>query len=127
MNFNTNIEICWAFWKIRFEFKSAYQGEIDYIVHDYEKHEEYRIHYRIALNDYLERYFNGTPKQYQKEVVGALYIAHRTCEKLSKRVFDAFKEHLQNEWNKYIEHSKKRLERFPEYSDIYKDGWVRQN
>lgn len=108
--------------KIRFEFKSSYQGEFDYIVHDYDNKEEYRIHYRTALNDYLEKFYNGSKEEYLRDVVGSLYIVHRTCEKIKPEVVKAFRNHLQDEWNKYLEYCKVKNEFNPEYSHIYSGG-----
>lgn len=107
--------------------ESTYQGESEYTVFDKFESKNFRIRYRFALNDYLERHYNGSAEQYQRDVVASLYIVHKlvSSEPIDKAVFEAFKKYLEDQWLQYLEHCEQRKMQFkgdPEIEKIYLAG-----
>lgn len=108
--------------KYRFSFISAYQGSDDYMVTNCDTREQNRISYRTSLNSYLKKWFNGTPEQYERDVVGSLYYITGCCDTINPEMVQAFREYMQQNADETLIHMRERAEKYkddPELKAIY--------
>ncbi|MDA8139794.1 MAG: hypothetical protein M0036_14180 [Desulfobacteraceae bacterium] len=81
---------------------STGMGSSDFTVYDRAQGREFRIRYRFALDEYQASIYNGPAAEYQRDIVGSLYIANCGGEPMSRELFEAFCAHLQADWDKFL-------------------------
>jgi len=104
-----------------FRPKSTYRGETDYEVYDRETGEEFRMSYLTKYESYEDYKYNGSKEEYERDVVGALhYLRKSNHGHVSMELVDAFVKHLQDDWDKWLEYAKNKIENDRDIgADIY--------
>lgn len=102
--------------RFKFDWKTAYQGAVDYMVFDRKTGNEFRVAYRTQLNGYAEKHYNGTKEKYRRDVVGSLhYLTIHHIDILPIESFpqlaNEFRDHLSKKHKEFIEWAKKQIAR----------------
>jgi hypothetical protein len=104
------------------EPRSSYMGEQTYHVHG-DGRETYEIGYRFAPGgEYFKSIYNGPGEEFERDINGKMFYVARSCGKISRPVFEAFKSLLQKEWDAWLVECEKKKTKFmddPEMLEIY--------
>jgi len=103
--------------RYHFKYISAFQGDMHYEVWDRETGERTRVEFRTHIPAYEGGAWNYTKEEFDRDVAGSAYLL-RGSSKIDWSMVEAFRNHLQQEWDDYLKHCSEKIAQYPGDEDI---------